>query len=121
MYKTVETAEIDKDTEIGDVLDRALEHHAHLDIGKHLFAACGVLLFEDDLVADDDILRDGIDLDDPEIHGLADKSIEIANRFDIDLRTGKEDLDTGQGNRHTALDAVDDPLPLMIVSFSIES
>ena len=44
-----------------------------------------------------------VDLDHLEFHGLADVEVVIADRFDVDLRTGQECLDTEYVDDHTAL------------------
>jgi len=57
------------------------------------------------LVRDDDVLVDGIELDNFKLHPFFEIGIEIANRSDVDLRAGKEGFHPFEKlNDHTALD-----------------
>ena len=85
MHKTINTAKIDEDTEVGDRLDDSFEDEPLLKPCKDLLAlACKVLLKEN-FMRDDNVLVGVIDLHDTDIELAVDQSIEIAHRADIDL------------------------------------
>ena len=69
---------------------------------------CLELLLDECLMGYDDIVIVGIDLDDAELHRLADKLLEVADRTDVDLRAGEEGIDTEDIDQHTTLDTLVD-------------
>ena len=85
VYQTVDTTEVDEGTVGGDVLHRTLEYLTLLEVRDDLGTLCLELLLDECLVRYDDIVIVGIDLDDAELHRLADKLLEVADRTDVDL------------------------------------
>ena len=108
MNQTVDAAEIDEHTEVGDRLDDAFENKTLFELGENLLAlACEVLL-KQHLVRDDHVLVRMIDFDNANIKFAIDKRIEVAHRAHIDLRTGKECLHAEKIDDETTLDTAND-------------
>ncbi len=68
-------------------------------------ALCLELSLDKCLVRYNDITEIRIELDNLELHRLADKYIVVTNRFNVDLATRKEGLHTEDVDNHTALRA----------------
>lgn len=105
MNETVNTTEVNEYSVGCDVLDFALEHLTFLQFGDDFFLLLFELCLDECLVAHNNILVFLVDLDNLEFHGLVNEYIVVADRANIDLRTGKERLDSEYVNDHTALGA----------------
>lgn len=66
------------------------------------------LLFEQNLVADDDVLAGIVDFDDADIERFPDPCIEIADRSHVHLRTREKRFDPQKVHNETALDPAED-------------
>ena len=93
VQQAVHAVEVDERAEIGEVLDRALDHVADLDAFQELLAFLRALLLDDFAAAEDDVFPVVVDFDDLEIVGVADELLEILRRDDVDLRAGQKRLD----------------------------
>ena len=83
--ETVNTAEVNEDSVVGDVLDGTLEDLSLLKLADKLSPTLLLLGFEKSLVGNDNIAELLVDLDDLEVHCLVDESIVVADRLDVDL------------------------------------
>ncbi len=101
--KTVDTTKVNEYTVGGDILNSALEDLTLLELGDDLLLLLLELGLDKGLVRDDDIAELSVDLNNLELHGLADEDVVVADGLDIDLRTGEESLDTEYVNNHTTL------------------
>ena len=108
VQQAVDTAEVDKHTEVGDVLDHAAANLAFFEGREDFLALAFQLFLDDDTARDDDVLPHLVDLDDLDRNGTADEGVEVADRLDIHLRTGQEGVDAVQVDHEPALDAADD-------------
>ena len=91
--QAVHAVEVDERAEVGDVLDRALAVSPILTVLEELLALLGAFLLDEFAAGEDDVLAVLVDLDDLEIVGVADESLKILRRDDVDLRAGQEGLD----------------------------
>ena len=114
--KSVDAVKIKECTEIGDVLDRALNLVSGAHGAEELLTAIAALGFNEFAAAKDNVLSILVDLDDLEVVGVADKLGEILWRIDIYLGGGEECLDPDVDDEpafHDRLDAaLDDTLSL---------
>ena len=83
----------DERTEIGDVLDRALDRAALFDAAEQLRAFLGAFGFNELTAGENDVLALFVQLDDFALEGLAFVNAEIFRRDDINLRAGQKCLD----------------------------
>lgn len=107
MQQAVNAAQVNEDTEVGDVLDGTFEYLVDFEVAEELLAHFAQAFFLEHLVADDDVFPQIVDLEDLEVHFGADDRIEVTDRADINLAAGQEGVHTTQVDHHTALDATD--------------
>ena len=88
--KTVHAVEVDKRTEIGDVLDHTLANLTGLNGVEEALTLVRALFLDKLATGENDILPVEIDFEDLEIVGLANVLIEVLRRLNIDVRSGKE-------------------------------
>ena len=118
--ETVNTAEIDEYTVVGDVLDGSFKDLSLLELADELSPALLLLCLEKSLVGYDDVAELLVDLDDLEVHCLVDISIVVADRLDVNLGTRKECLDSEYIDDHAALGAgLDEALDDLVVVASL--
>src|SRR5262245_32047290 len=113
--QAVDTAEVDERAVIGDVLDDALEHFSFGECLERVLLLFGVLFFEQRLAREDDVAALLVDLDDAHAQLLSAQRIEVANRSDVDLRSGQERANAdvhGEPALRPFDDAADDDLLL---------
>src|SRR5579862_2280695 len=104
MQQTVDSAQVDKRAVVGQVLHCASEHRALTQLLESV-RPLGVLLFlENLLAAHHHVAALLVQLDDPDFNLLAKITVEIADRTDLQLRTGQERLHPDV-HREAALDA----------------
>lgn len=60
-----------------------------LKLGNNLLLLLLELGLDESLVGNDDVLELRIDLDDLELHGLANEDVVVADRLYVDLRAGR--------------------------------
>ena len=118
--ETVNTAEVDEYTLVGDVLDSSFKDLSLLELADELSPTLLLLCLEEGLVGNDDVAELLVDLDDLEVHGLVDICIVVADRLDVDLGTRKECLDSEYVDDHAALGAgLDEALDDLVVVASL--
>ena len=93
VQQAVDSAEVNKCTKVGDVLDHTLAQLTDFEFLQqrllHLFA-----LFLDEAAArDDDIATLFVDLEDQAVEFLADEVCDIRRTADVDLTCRQEDID----------------------------
>ena len=103
MDETVNTAEVNEYTIVGDVLDSSFENLTFFEFADDLALLFLKFCLEESLVRYDNIAEFLVDLDDLEVHCLVNKCIVILDRTDVDLRTREEGLDSENVHDHTAL------------------
>ena len=103
MDESVNTTEVNEYTVRSDVLNGTLEDLALLELADDLLLLSLKLLLDKSLVRYNDIAELLVDLDNLELHGLANELIVVAYGVNVDLRTGEESLDTKHVDDHTAL------------------
>ena len=106
--QAVDAAQVDERAVLDEVLDHALEHDAFLQVGQQAVTLGAVLGFEHFATADDDVVAQAIELDDLELERLAFQIRRIANRANVDERTGEEGADGADVDREAALDLAGD-------------
>ena len=108
VQKTVDAAEVHERTVVGEVLDGTLDDGAFLQVVEQLRTLRAVFLFDDRTTRDDDVVALLVELDDLELEDLAFEVGRIADRTDVDERTGKERADILDLDRETTLHAAID-------------
>ena len=91
--KAVDAAEVHEGAVVGDVLDDALHDGADREVLEGLGPLRLALLFEEDATAEHDVAPTLVELDDAEVHRLADELLELLHGTQVDLRAGEEGLD----------------------------
>src|SRR5690606_1939342 len=79
VQQAVHAAEVDERTEVGDVLDHAFANLCLLQRIDDLLAHLGAFLLQHDAARDHDVATQLVDLDDLEVHLLADERVEVGN------------------------------------------
>ena len=105
MEETVDAAEIDECTEVGDVLHDALANLIDFHFLEEGESAILAGFFEEFAAGDNDVLAILVDLEDLEVVFFADVVIHVLDRTDIDLRTGEECFNAIEVDDDTAFDA----------------
>src|SRR5687768_11940311 len=90
MEQSVHAIEVDERTEVGEVLDRALDAVADASAVEELGTLLCALLFDELTTAENHVLPVVVDLDDLKVVGVADEVIQFLRRNDVDLRAGAE-------------------------------
>ena len=118
--ETVQTAEIDECTVGNDVLDSTFQDLADFEFADDLSLLGFDFSLDESLVGNDNVLVVVVDLDNLELHSLANIHIEVADLLDIDLGTRQKGFDTEDVHDETAfglaLDITGDNL-LVVVCF----
>ena len=112
VQQAVDATEVHERAVVGEVLDRALDHGAFLQVVHERAALGGELLLDDRAARNDHVVALLVELDDLELERLAFEVGGVAHRTHIDQRTGQEradvvDLD-GEATLHTAGDGAGD-------------
>ena len=109
VQQTVDTAEVNKRTVVGEVLDDAFDFLAFLQRGQQLLALDAVLFFEHRAAGNHDVVALLVELDDLELERLAFQVRGFPQRSDIDQGTGQERADVADIDGKATFDlAVDD-------------
>src|SRR5690606_12683235 len=108
VQQTVDAAEIDERTVVGDVLDEAVDDLAFLEAGDDVGTLLGPRLFEHGAARHDDVAAAAIHLQDLERLRLMHQRADVANRADIDLAAGQERHRAVEIDGEAALDLVED-------------
>ena len=104
--QAVHAAEVDKGTEIDDVLDFTHTQIADLHFSEEFAADVAHSFFQQFAAGNHDVAAVGIDLEDLYIVFVADVFIHIADLADIDLAAGQEGFHALNVNDDTTLDFV---------------
>ena len=110
VQQAIHAIQVHERTEVGDVLDLAVDNLPLLELGEQGVLLLGHLRFEQLAARDDDVATLVGDLDNLEVlRRVGDVNIQIARRIDIHLRAREESLHTIDGHNHAAADlALDD-------------
>ena len=106
--KTVDAAEINEGTVVGEVLDDALDGIAFLQLLEKLLALCRVFLLNNRATRNHDVVAALVELDDLEFEALAFEVGRIATGTNIDQRSRQECTDIVDFDGEAALDAAID-------------
>ena len=102
MDETVNTAKVNEYAITCDVLDSSLKNLTFLKLADDLALLLLKFSLDKSFVGYDNVAELLIDLDNLEIHCRVNILIVVADRFDIDLRTREECLDSEYIDDHTA-------------------
>src|SRR5688500_4467735 len=108
MQQSIDTAEIDECTEVGDVLDDAFAHLILLELLHQLLALSSSLGFKNHSAGDDNVSAPLVQLDDLELELLAEQLVDVRDATQGDLRAGEERVDTHEVDDDAALDLLDE-------------
>lgn len=103
--ESVNTTEINEDAVGRDVLDSTLQDLTLLQVGDDLLALSLQLGLDESLVRDDNVAELLVDLDDLELHRLANEDVVVAYGVNVNLAAGEEGLDAKYINDHATLRA----------------
>ena len=103
--ESVNTTEIDEDAVGRDVLDSTLQNLTLLQVRDDLLALSLQLGLDEGLVRDDNVAELLVDLDDLELHRLADEDVVVAYGVNVNLAAGEEGLNAKYINDHATLRA----------------
>ncbi len=114
VQQAVDATEIHERTVVGEVLDRALDDRAFLQVVHESAALCGELLLDDGTTRNDDVIALLIELDDLELERLVLEVRRVAHRAHVHERARQEradilDLD-GEATLHATRDDAGDDL-----------
>ena len=107
VQQTVNSAEVDENSVVGDVLDDAVDDEPFLELLEGLLLLRLVLDLENRAAREHHVVAPLVEGDDLELHLLALERIEVLDGTDVDLRAGKEGLHASDVDRQAALHAVD--------------
>ena len=105
--QTVEPAQVDERTEVGDVLDRALSDLTNEELFDQRLALLLAFRLENDATRNNNVPATLVELDDLELVDLADEVLDVRHPSQSNLRTGQEGIDAHQVDGHAALDLAD--------------
>jgi hypothetical protein len=108
VQQAVDAAEINERTVIGDVLDHAVDNLALFELLDDFRTLFGARFFENGTTRHDDIAATLVHLQNLEGLRHVHERRDIADRADIDLRTGQEGNGAFEVDGETTLDLVED-------------
>lgn len=106
--KTVDAAEVDEGTVVGDVLDDALDDGAFLERFEQLGAFFAHVGFDDGTARNDDVVALAVELDDLEFEGLAFVRGRVLDGTRVDERAREEGTNAVGHDGETALNLARD-------------
>ena len=115
--QSVDSAEIDEDAVVGDVLDRAVRVLPFLQTAEGVGLRRGLLDFDDGASREDDVVPFLVERDDLEFVLVPAKGIEVLDRLGVDERSGKEGFDAADVDGKSAFDALHDAAADGLVAF----
>jgi hypothetical protein len=104
----IDAPQVDKRAVVGDVLDRAFDDRAFLQILEQLLALFAHARFNHRAARDDDVIALAIELDDLEVHRLALERRRVLHGARIDKRARQKCADAVDHHRQSALDLASD-------------
>src|SRR6202041_1076710 len=108
VQQTVDAAEVNERTVIGDVLDDAVDHLTLFEVLHQLLALLGAGLFQNRAARHHDVAAAAIHLEDLERLRIVHQGSDVADRADIDLRARQEGDSAVEIDGKTTLDLVED-------------
>ena len=108
VQQAIDAAEVDERAVVGEVLDRALDHRAFLQVVHERRALGGEFLLHDRAARDHDVIALLVELDDLELERLALEVGGIAHRAHVDQRARQERAYVLDLDREAALHAAGD-------------
>ncbi len=93
VQQTVDTAQVDERTEVGDVLDDTVSQLANFQFAQQVFAIFFSLLFDQRAAADDNIATCFVDLEHFALHDAPNVIGDVVRTANIDLAGWQEDVD----------------------------
>jgi len=116
VQQTVDAAEINERTVVGDVLDDAVDDLAFFEILHQFLTLLGTCLFENRTAGNHDVAAAAIHLEDLERLRIVHQRRDVADRADIDLRARQEGYCPVEVDGEAALDLIeDDAVHLFVV------
>src|SRR5690606_7111076 len=108
VQQTVDAAEVNERTVVGDVLDDAFNDLTFFEVLDDFRTLLGTALFEHGAARHDDVATTAIHLEDLEGLCVVHQRGDVADRADVDLRTRKEGNCAIQIDGEATLDLVED-------------
>ncbi len=108
MQQTVDTAQVNERTVVGDVLDDTLDDRAFFQVFQQGLAIGTLRRFQHSAAGNHHVVALAIQLDDLEFHGLVFVRCGVLDRTCIHQRTGQECADAVHHGSQTALDLAAD-------------
>ena len=108
VQQTVDAAEINERTVIGDVLDDAVDHLTLFEVLHQFLTLFGAGLFEHGAARHDDVAAAAIHLEDLERLRVVHQRTDVADRTNIDLRARQEGHGAVEIDGETTLDLIED-------------
>ena len=108
VQQAVDAAQINECTVVGDVLDHAIDDLAFGEVLHEFGALFGAGFFQDGAARDDDVAAAAVHLEDLEGLRHMHQRADVADRADVDLRTGQEGHGAAEIDGEAALDAAED-------------
>src|SRR6202042_577914 len=108
VQQTVDAAEVDERTVIGDVLDDAVDHLTLFEVLHQFLALFGAGLFQNRTARHHDVAAAAIHLEYLERLRVVHQRRDVADRADIDLRARQEGNSAVEVDGEAALDLVED-------------
>ena len=105
MQQTIDAAQIDEGTVVGDVFDHTFDNQPFLQALQQLVALFAGGLFEHGAARDDDVVALAVELDDLEFKFLVFVGRGVLDRTHVDERAGQEGADAVDHDGQAALDA----------------
>ena len=104
--QTVNAAEIDEGTEVGDVFDRTHAEVTNRHVGHQFAALFAEAVLQKFAAGNDDVVTIEVDFDDFDIIFFVEVIVHVADRADIELGTGQESGESFDIDHDTAFDAM---------------
>ena len=101
--ETVNTAQVDKYTVAGDILNSTFEYLTLFELRDNLLLLFFEFCLDESLVRNNYVLEFVVDLHNLEFHSLTNEYIVVADWLNVNLRTWQECFDSEYVNNHTAL------------------
>jgi hypothetical protein len=108
MQQTVDAAEVDERTVVGDVLDDAVDNLAFFEVLNDFRTLLGAGLFQNRTARNNDVAAALVHLEDFEELRVVHQRGNVADRADVDLRARQERDSAIQIDGETTLDLVED-------------
>ena len=117
MQQAVDAAQIHERTVIGDVLDHTFNDLTFFKVGHDFMTLFSAALFENRTTRDNDIATTTIHLEDLERLRHAHERGDVADRTNVDLRTGQEGDSAVEIDSEATLDLIEDDAVDLLAGF----